>query len=168
MDYWDNSPHSRTRAHCQCTAPPTATLLPVSRELTRCTGMVVGEFAGRHYFSSMASLTRLRNLQRSWRENGLAPPCHGNARRLPANILTFADMQMIVSSCRHTPRPMQFFLAGFQGTSTLMCNCFPPVPPNNECGSSTAHPYSLSPLHTIRQHTPRFTVSGDVWHLMWL
>lgn len=39
---------------------------------------------------------RLRNLQQSWREHGLAPRCHGNARRLPANTLTFADTQMIV------------------------------------------------------------------------
>ena len=39
---------------------------------------------------------RLRNLQESWRENGLAPRRHGNARRLPAHTISFTDTQRVV------------------------------------------------------------------------
>ena len=39
---------------------------------------------------------RLRNLQESWRENGLAPRQHGNTRRLPANTISFMDTQRVV------------------------------------------------------------------------
>ena len=39
---------------------------------------------------------RFRNLQDSWRENGLTPRRHGNTRRLPANTVNFADTQKAV------------------------------------------------------------------------
>ena len=39
---------------------------------------------------------RLHNLEESLGENGLTPRRHGNARRLPANTVTFADTQRVV------------------------------------------------------------------------
>ena len=39
---------------------------------------------------------RFRNLQKSFRENGLTPRCHGNTRRLPANTIAFTDTQRVV------------------------------------------------------------------------
>ena len=39
---------------------------------------------------------RLRNLQQSLKENGLAPRRHGNLRRLPPNTISFIDTQRVV------------------------------------------------------------------------
>lgn len=39
---------------------------------------------------------RLRNLQKSLKENGLAPRRHGNTRRLPSNAYSFQDRQRAI------------------------------------------------------------------------
>ena len=50
----------------------------------------------RFLFLHTISDKRLRNLQRSMRENGLAPRRHGNLRRLPPNAISFTDTQRVV------------------------------------------------------------------------
>ena len=47
-------------------------------------------------FLHTISEKRLRNLQESLRENGVAPRRHGNTQRLPANTISFADTQRVV------------------------------------------------------------------------
>ena len=47
-------------------------------------------------FLHTVSEKRLRNLQKTLQENGLAPRQHGNLRRLPANTISFADTQRVV------------------------------------------------------------------------
>ena len=47
-------------------------------------------------FLHTISEKRFRNLQQSFRENGLTPRCHGNTRRLPANTIAFTDTQRVV------------------------------------------------------------------------
>ena len=47
-------------------------------------------------FLHSISEKRLRNLQKSLGENGLAPRQHGNLRRMPSNTVCFADTQRVV------------------------------------------------------------------------
>ena len=47
-------------------------------------------------FLHTISEKRLRNLQQSLKENGLAPRRHGNLRRLPSNTISFVDNQRVV------------------------------------------------------------------------
>ena len=47
-------------------------------------------------FLHAISEKRLRNLQKSLRENSLTPRQHGNLRRLPSNTISFPDTQRVV------------------------------------------------------------------------
>ena len=47
-------------------------------------------------FLHTISEKRLRNLQQSLKDNGLAPRQHGNLRRLPSNAISFVDTQRVV------------------------------------------------------------------------
>ena len=112
---------------------------------------------------------RFRNLQQSFRENGLTPRCHGNTRRLPANTIAFTDTQRVVEflhTYAATLMPMLFcYQAEFLATSASTCSCCPPALQRDRCGSSTLPPFKASVPLTIKLPTPLSAPSGDVWCL---
>ena len=91
-------------------------------------------------FLHTISEKRLRNLQQSLGENGLAPRQHGNLRRVPSNTISFAKTQRVVEFLTPMQRPMpSFFLDEFQDINVLMCNYCHPARQSGRCGSSTVH-----------------------------
>ena len=55
---------------------------------------------------------RLRNLQRTMRDNGLAPRRHGNLRRLPSNAISYIDTQRVVEFLRSYSEANAILLPG--------------------------------------------------------
>ncbi len=63
-------------------------------------------------FLHTISEKRIRNLQQSLGENGLAPRQHGNLRRMPSNTVSFVDTQRVVEFLRSYSEANAILLPG--------------------------------------------------------
>ena len=112
-------------------------------------------------FLHTISEKRLRNLQESFRENGLAQRQHGNSHRFPANTVHFGDTQRVVE-----------FLHTYAETNAIL---LPGRIPGYKCSdvqllpSSTTkqqvwqqYSLSLSTLSTTH-HQVAYSTFCDIW-----
>lgn len=102
--------------------------------------------------------TRVKNLSKSLRSNGLQPRINGNTKRLPKCTLS----NLLFGSSLTTPsRTVSSFLDEYQRIAEVTSNCYHQVCQREGSGGCMTRPLSKQPHPiSVQQHTPPFAVSG--------
>ena len=103
---------------------------------------------------------RLKNLITSFKDNGLRPRLHGNAKKLPHNTLSFhLHNSLFDSSSTMLSSTPFFYQEEFRDTVVQTCNCFHLVTPSGPSGVCTAVQLKQTAA-SIQWHTAHSLICG--------